>query len=207
MNVEKNILLLCCLIFLISCSKEVIEPELLGNIRGRVIDSQTNQGISDVSIETTPATEAIVTDSEGNFELNNINTGSYLIKASKEPYDPKTVNVQVREDQITTANIVLGGGENATEFIQAEVTSWFQTESVDSSEVEVEFRVTNTSNSTLFNRYEVYFDIYNNQETLHYEVSDTTLQAGEVNIGIFRREVRDAIVDSVVVSGTWIYDE
>lgn len=205
MRPEFKLLILGSIIILLAgCSKEVIEPELYGSIRGSVTDNVTNEGISDVSIETTPATEAIVTDSEGDFELNEVNTGSYLIKASKEPYNSRSVNVQVREDQTTTANIVLGGGEDASEFIQAEVTSWYQTDSADSSQVEVEYRVTNTSNSTIFSRFEVYFDIYNDQETLYFEVADTTLESGEINIGQFSREVREATVDSVVVSGTWI---
>lgn len=204
MRTKITYILLICLIVLAGCSKEVIEPELLGSISGTVVDGQTNEGISRVSIETTPATQAIVTDSDGSFELNNIDAGSYLIKASKSPYDSKSVNVQVREDQTTSANIVLGGGEDASEFIRAEVTSWFQTDSPDSSQVEVEYRVTNTSNSTIFSRYEVYFDIHNDQETLHFEVADTTLNAEEINIGSFTREVRDATVDSVTVSGTWI---
>lgn len=195
--------ILFCLFLLSGCSKEVLEPETFGSIRGTVVDAQTNDGVSNVSIETTPATEAIVTNDDGSFELANISTGTYLVKASKATYNSRSVNILVRENETSSARIVIDGGENSSELIQAEVTSWYQSGSADSSYVDVEFRVQNISNSTTFKKFEVYFDIYNNQETFYYEVADTSLNAGEMNIGQFSKYVRNSVVDSVVVSGTW----
>lgn len=197
-------LLMACTFLLLSCSKEIIEPELFGSIKGTVVDSKTNEGIGNVSIETTPATEAIVTDNKGNFELRNVATGSYLIKASKSSYNSKSINVLVREDKTTMASIVLEGDDNSTQFLQAEVTSWHQNGAIDSSQVQVEYQVRNTSSTTTFSSYEVYFDIFSNREKLLFEVADTTLSPGEINIGAFTRDVFGATVDSVVVSGTWV---
>lgn len=197
-------IILMSLFFVSACSKEVLEPETFGHIHGVVVDAQTNNGIGNVSIETTPATQAIVTDDNGSFELNDIATGTYLVKASRATYVSKSVNILVRDDEVTSATILLGGGEDTSGLMEAEVTSWYQSDGTDSSYVDVEFRVQNISNSTTFKRYEVYFDIYNNQETLYFEVADTSLNAGEFNIGQFRKDVRDSVVDSVVVSGTWI---
>src|SRR5699024_4035011 len=147
------------LLLLSGCSKEVLEPETFCNIRGTVVDAQTNSGISNVSIETTPATEAIVTDSNGKFELNNIATGTDLVKASKATYSSKSVNILVLADETSSARIILGGGEDTSQLIEAEVTSWYQPDGTDSSYVNVEFRVRNISNATTFKQYEVYFDI------------------------------------------------
>lgn len=204
MNTRKLASLLVCLALLSGCSKEIIEPELFGSIEGTVIDSQTGNGIGNVSIETTPATEAIVTNGDGEFVLQDVGTGSYLIKASKADYNTKSVNVEVKEDKKTSANLFLVGGDNGANAIQAEVTSWRQTGTADSSEVNVEFRVQNQSTNKSYNQFEVYFDIYNSQETLLYEVRDTSLNPGEINVGSFSKEVWDAVVDSVVVSGTWV---
>ncbi|HEX6982045.1 MAG TPA: carboxypeptidase-like regulatory domain-containing protein [Balneolaceae bacterium] len=196
---------LTCLLALLSCSQEIIEPELYGSIEGTVISSSTSKGVHSVSIETSPATEVILTGNSGKFKLTEVPTGKYVIKANKPEFGIKSVNVLVREGEVSSAKIVLEPeGQNLSASLQADVTSWRQTGAPDSSYVEVEYRVRNTSSSTALEQFEVYFDIHNNQETLFYEVADTTLSTGEANFGSFTKFVRDAVVDSVVVSGTWV---
>lgn len=196
-----------CLLAFSGCSQEIIDPQLYGSIEGTVINSSTSSGIQSVSIETSPATEVVLTSNDGQFKLTEVPTGKYVIKANKPEFGIKSVNVLVREGEVSSAKIVLEpDGQNPSGSLKADVTSWYQTGAPDSSFVEIEYRVRNTSSSTKLQDFEVYFDIHNNQETLFYEVADTALNAGETDFGSFRKFVRDATVDSVVVSGTWVKD-
>lgn len=196
---------LACIVFFTACSKEIIEPELYGSIEGTVINAINEEGVHSVSIETSPATEVILTANNGRFKLTNVPTGKYVIKAHKLRYGTKSVNISVRENEVSSAKIVLEPkGENPGVYLQAGVTSWHQTGTADSAFVEVEYRFRNTSESTTLNQFEVYFDIHNNQETFFFEVADTTLKPRETNFGSFRKYIRDSVVDSVVVSGTWV---
>jgi len=196
-----------CITMLAGCAKETVEPEFFGSIEGSVINSETENGVSNVSIETTPATEAILTNTDGSFQITDIPTGNYVIRASKPGFKSKSVNLMVREDRASSAKILLEPDEEAegitSEFLKAEVTSWFQTGQSDSSFVDVEYKVSNTSSSTKFTEYEVYFDIFTSGETFLFEVNDTELEPEENNIGTFEKFVRNTVVDSVVVSGIY----
>lgn len=195
-----------CIAMLAGCAKETVEPEFFGSIEGSVINSETENGVSNVSIETTPATEAILTNADGSFQITDIPTGNYIIRATKPGFNSKSVNVLVREDRTSSAKILLEPDEeegSSSEFLKAEVTSWFQTGPSDSSFVDVEYKVSNTSNSTKITEYEVYFDIFTSGETFLFEVSATELEPEENNIGTFEKFVRNTVVDSVIVSGIY----
>ena len=65
-----------------------------GTVRGRVLDSGTNEPIGNVNVQfrtTTPGTEmratrAALSDPNGNFSLDFVHPGSYVITASREGY-------------------------------------------------------------------------------------------------------------------------
>ncbi len=90
--------------------------------------------------------------------------------------------------------------------LEADVTSWFQTGPADSSDVEIEYKITNTSSTESVDRFEVYFDIHTNHETFYYEISNEKLEPNEQNFGEFKKFIRDSKVDSVTVSGIWMKD-
>jgi hypothetical protein len=71
------IILTSFLIF--GCSKQTVEPEFTGSIAGRVQNTETGEGIPNASITTNPGTDAILTDSNGEFSLLDIPTGNYTI--------------------------------------------------------------------------------------------------------------------------------
>lgn len=199
------LLLLFAGLLLTSCSKETVEPQLFGDINGRVINADTDAGVANASITTQPATNAILTDKDGNFELKNVPTGNYVIQAEKTGFTAKSVNVTVREDRVSTALVPLRVDESQQkqQFLDAEVTSWVESSRNDSSFVDVEFRVRNTSDNTPIGAFEIYFGIYSPGTDFYYEVRDSSLSAGETTIGNFRKYVRQAAVDSVTVTGTW----
>jgi len=194
-------------IFVLSaCSKTTVEPELFGNISGSVLNADTNAGVANVSITTQPATNAILTDKNGVFELKNVSTGSYTITADKPGYISNTVSITVRENETSTARILLkpDDSQQKKQYLQAEVTSWAETTSNDSSFVNVEYRVMNNSDGTDIGKFEVYFGIYSSGDDFYYEVRDSSLSAGETSIGDYTKYVRQATIDSVTVTGTWV---
>jgi len=198
-------------IFLVisSCTPEMVNPELYGSVNGVVINSENNSGLIGVSIETTPATEAILTDNNGNFKLTKIPTGTYQIRASRPNFKSKSVSITVRENANTTAKLLIepdNEDDSVANNLETQITSWQQTGQPDSSFVDVEYRVMNTSSSETISEYEIYFDIYTNNAMYYYEVTNKELGNGEQNIGSFEKYVRDSSVDSIVVSGVWVME-
>ena len=211
MNIKYSIVALLCLVVLWGCSKETITPETFGNINGQVLNSETEEGIGSVNITTSPATNSIITNQDGSFTLNEVNTGNYNITASKSDYESATVSVNVREGKTATAQIFLDPEDgNGEKNLTAEVTAWNQrtvnqdTTNSDSTFADVEYQVTNNSDDIDIDRYEVYFDIYTSGETYSREEADTALASGERNIGEFSKYVHQTTIDSVVVSGTYV---
>ncbi|MDZ7691749.1 MAG: carboxypeptidase-like regulatory domain-containing protein [Balneolaceae bacterium] len=203
---QSLLLLIICSAVLLGCAPDIVEPELQGSIQGTVIHAETGERIHSVNIETTPATEAVVTSGNGEFRFVNISTGSYQVRASKQGFQTKSAMVMVKESRTSTATIQLLPREDAakSKFIKAGVTAWEQIGRPDSSFVNVEYRVNNISESKSIGEFEVYFNIYTDRETYLFEVNNTELDAGEQNIGSFEKYVRDRSVDSVTISGVWI---
>ncbi|MDZ7659866.1 MAG: carboxypeptidase regulatory-like domain-containing protein [Fodinibius sp.] len=193
------------------CSKETITPETFGNINGQVLNSETEEGVGGVNITTSPATNSIITNQDGSFTLNEVTTGNYNITASKSDFESATVSVKVREGKTATAQIYLdpedGNGEKS---LTAQVTAWNErrvnvdSTGSDSTFADVEYEVTNSSDDTDIDEYEVYFKIYTTGETFSREEADTALAAGERNIAEFSKYVHQTTIDSVVVSGTYV---
>lgn len=207
MRVAITLFIMAWTLLFTACSQEVVQPDKFGSIDGIVINSETNKGIENASISTAPATEALLTDKDGHFEFKNIPTGTYAINISKPNVGSNTVNITVRENSTSTAKILIEpakGQMTSNQNLEAEVTSWFQTGPGDSSYVEVEYDVKNTSTTTKINEYDIYFDIFSDKGKLLYEVRDSLLSPGERNPGNFRKYVMDAVVDSVRVSGTYV---
>jgi len=210
MRVVTTLFILAWSMFLAACSQEIVEPETFGSIDGYVINSETNEGIKNASISTAPATEALLTDNKGHFLIKKIPTGAYSINVSKPNVGSNTVNITVRESITTTAKILIEPSKNqsaSNDSLEAQVTSWFQTGQSDSSFVEVEYDVKNLSTTTQIKGYDIYFDILSDKGKLLYEVQDSLLRPGERNPGSFRKYVRDAVVNKVEVSGTYVRND
>jgi hypothetical protein len=190
-----------------SCTTEIVDPEVYGSIEGMVIKSTDDTPMSGVNIETSPATEVLLTDEAGAFSLPDVPTGSYHIKASKPGYKSKSVTVMVREDRTVTAKIILEPDEDSSnqfDYFESEILSWQTVGASDSVTVEIDYRTANTSEATVISEYEIYFDIYTTQKVVNVEVNGTQLDAGEQNYEQVRKYVGDTAIDSVTISGTWV---
>lgn len=192
---------------LFACSKEVVEVERFGDIEGIVLDAESYDTISGVNITTQPASNSILNNDDGTFFLQHLPTGSYQVRARKKGFRSETVSVAVTEDGTATAEILLEEADDslaASGDMNAEVTSWANTTSNDSSFVEVDYRFTNVSSSSDFSEYEVYFEIITDGDTFYHEVTGEGLRAGQQHSGDFRKYIRQTTASDVIVSDVWV---
>lgn len=77
------------------------------SITGRVIDQESNEPLSGVSISTVPTTNSVTTDNNGNYSLLSINPGDYTVTGKKSGYINNSVNVVADEGKEKIADMVL----------------------------------------------------------------------------------------------------
>lgn len=200
-------------LFFNSCVKDTIEADTFGDIEGIVIDGETEEGIATANITTTPATNAIFTEEDGSFKLNNVPTGNYTIQARKNSFRNNSVSVAVREGQIATAFISMNAEDEESDStvtqddFEASITSWFNDVDGDSSFVDVNYRVTNTSDSGNISDYEVYFEVETDSGTdFYFDISGESLQTGQSRNGNLRGYIRNTEATEIRISDVWISD-
>lgn len=206
-RVAKLILFTFSSLLLFACSKETIEPNITGRIEGKVQNSATGEGVPLASITTNPGTDAILTNENGEFTINDVATGTYTVQAEKDNFETKSVRVEVKQDRAATAQILLESDTPpSSDIIDAQVVNFANVARADSSFVEVEYKLDNTSSSTLVASYEVYFKVYTSGPEFFQEVAGDSLDGSESDTGDFSKYIRDFNADSVVVSGVYTSD-
>jgi len=211
MNTFKPIHILFLFVLLAAaCSKTNLEPEEFGDIEGIIINSETEEGIENVNISTTPPSSSILTGEDGTFQISNLPVGGYTIQARKPGFKNNSVSVAVRAEDITSARIFLEPVEEEEpappaeeNIIEAEVTSWFNSVSGDSSFVEVEYAVSNVSERTDAAEFQVVFEILTGGDTFFFDVEGEDLKQGQQDFGNFRKFIRSETASNVRVSDTW----
>ena len=79
-----------------------------GDITGTVTDAATGQPVVGVTITSSPGAYGTTTDAAGHYQVSGALVGSYQLTAHKYGYTDTTISdVQVAEDQTTTADIAL----------------------------------------------------------------------------------------------------
>lgn len=214
LNVTILFVLLTSSLLWFGCAKETVDPEFYGSIEGRV-QTSSGEGLSSVSITTTPGTDAILTDANGQFTISDIPTGNYTIQAQKDSFITKTVRIAVKEDRVATATIVLEaddseGSSNGNISAQVDFVDQINYQNIagaDSNIVDVEYMIRNVSSSKRIGNYEVYFDIFTSNSAgaggpkFNFEVKGDSLRTLERTYGSFQKYIREFQVDSVRVSG------
>ncbi|MCH8556730.1 MAG: carboxypeptidase-like regulatory domain-containing protein [Balneolia bacterium] len=196
------------------CAKDTIEPELFGAIEGVVINGDTGDAISGVSITTSPATSAILTGSNGTFEFDEVTAGNYTISARKNDFQNASVSVNVRDGRTAFASIIMNPVEEEEEDLpppvptiddlNAIVTSYFNISQGDSSLVDVYYRVENISEELDISRYEVYFEIETDGASFFFDVAGDSLRVGQVRHRQFQKYIQQNTAVNVEVVGVWI---
>lgn len=96
--------LLLPILFLSSCSEDLIDHDVQGTIKGSVRIDLTNEPLENVKITTTPSTLTVYTDENGNFEiLNAVPIGDYTVKAELDGYltEIEAVNLSQYDQAVT----------------------------------------------------------------------------------------------------------
>ena len=75
---KKQLLLLFILPLFVNCSKDKVD--LLGNMYGRIIDSETGSPIYEVEIKLSPGNRTKISGSDGAYEFIELEAGQYNIK-------------------------------------------------------------------------------------------------------------------------------
>lgn len=207
-NISLILLTLSLGILITSCAKDTVEAELFGDIDGIVIDSETEEGIRNVSITTSPPSNAILTSDDGSFSIDNVPAGNTTIQARKSGFSNTSVSVSVRDNRVATARIVMTATDESEEAseddLEVEVTSWENGSDDENNFVDVEYRITNTSSTANISEYEVDFEITTSGDTFFFQVSGENLRSGQNRVDDFRKNIRQETATDVQVEGIWI---
>lgn len=92
-----------------SCSTTATanEPPPSGIIAGRVVDGDTGTPLGATNISTQPGTGSVLTDSTGQYTIENVQTGAYTITATRSGYPVASVTITVNAGTRTRADIAL----------------------------------------------------------------------------------------------------
>lgn len=105
MKVLKISILLTFLLFFNACREDPFQPTLFGSMVGTVIRDVDNVAVTNAVISTTPPTSLLLTDDFGRFSLQDIEPGTYTVRAEKEGFATQVESVTVFEEQ--TANVII----------------------------------------------------------------------------------------------------
>ena len=86
---------LFAILLLTGCEESPLETTIYGKITGKVVSEFNGEPLKEASVSTNPASETILTDSLGNFSIENIEVGEYTILAEKDGYKKNTVPMTV----------------------------------------------------------------------------------------------------------------
>ena len=104
MNKLHILLFLICLTAM-SCQEDKITPQVFGSLVGTVLSTEDNIAIAQATVSTNPPTSSLQTDELGRFTVEQIEAGTYTIRAEKEGFVTEIENVTVFANQ--DANVIL----------------------------------------------------------------------------------------------------
>ncbi len=74
------------LLTVFSCKEELVDQIETATIKGKVVKRGTNTPLANVKITTSPSTNTVFTESDGSFEITDVPTGDYSVKAEVSGY-------------------------------------------------------------------------------------------------------------------------
>ncbi len=108
------------LLLLINLSSNLFSQANNGIIKGKVIDSKTNQGVPFASVAIWETTTGVITDEDGNFTFSGLKPGFVVLRVSSIGFKPyisegimvtnsKTVNIEIllEESQLQIDEVVI----------------------------------------------------------------------------------------------------
>ena len=107
---KKYIAIIVSLIFFIiwGCSEDTIEEIGFGSITGSVISSISGEPLQNVKISTTPSSNVVFTDAEGNFTISNILVDTYSVQAELQTFQTGFESAVVTQGNSINISFELG---------------------------------------------------------------------------------------------------
>ena len=208
-------LLLGLLLLTAGCDEATLGPEARGDITGQVLDADSNAPVEQASITTSPPTQSVLTDENGEFTLTGVETGNYTVDVTKKNYDSQAVSVRVREGEVAQAIALLETSDDAGEkrdSLSAAVVDFYNdrinrdSTGADSVFVTAQYRAQNVGDRTI-TAYELYFRIETDAQTFSEEVTGDTLDAGQADLGDLRTYVRSSDAERVEITDVYVETE
>lgn len=136
----KKILYILCLVF----------PGLInaqGTITGMVSDGESKETLFGANLRLAGTTVGAVADAQGHFKLERVAPGDYTLIATFIGYEPVTLSVAVRQNEITTTTIRMKPGDIELQDVTVYAHSEASLNTL--SRLDIKLRPTNTSQDIL----------------------------------------------------------
>ena len=91
----------CTFLLCFACREETIEPDLVGTVKGNILNSVDATPIQGVAVSTNPPTTSTLTDQDGLFFIDNLKVGTYTIRLDKEGFKTKSANLEIKSEEQT----------------------------------------------------------------------------------------------------------
>lgn len=89
------------------CFTSAIYAQLLGTIKGKVVDSESKNPLSNVTVKVTGTAIKQLTDVDGNFTLNNVPIGNQLVQISFNGYESQSYPTSITNNQEVDLGTIL----------------------------------------------------------------------------------------------------
>ena len=100
----KYLALVFVLIFVTSCSEDKIQLTGRGTLVGKVVSQGDNTPLENARVSTSPNSSIVFTDASGNYQISDIEVGTYSVQVQKEGYLTKFESATINDE--ATTNIV-----------------------------------------------------------------------------------------------------
>ena len=206
------VLAIAALGLLTGCDDETVGPQTRGAIDGQVLDARTEEPVARANITTSPPSQSVLTDDNGEFVLDDIPTGNYTIEADKSQFEPGATTVSVEAGDTTRATILLERTDDfgdTQDSLAVAVTDLFNervnrdSTGADSIFANVEYEAHNAGEVEI-TTYEILFKVVTDAAVLSQEEGGDTLHVGEFDVGSFRRFVRESPATDVRVEDVFL---
>jgi hypothetical protein len=186
------------------CKDATLGPTGSGWIEGVVLHAETGEPLERVSITTTPASNALVTDAEGQFTVEDLEIGNYQISARKAGYQQTTVSVAVRPHRPAIATIFLQveSRSDPRAALEVQVLSYWNTVRGDSTIAEAEFQVRNVGDVAV-SAWDVDFRVATTAGDRFLQERGDGLGVGRSEIRRFSTYIGNATATGVQVESIW----
>ena len=184
-----------------SCSEDTVGNDLTGSLSGNVKSEATGEPLENVEISTSPSSSTILTDSIGNFRIDNILVNEYSVKAEYEGFTTGFEGVTITADAESTVVFELTKS-TANNRAPSTPISVFPTDNSSISFLNVDFAwdSNDADGDELFYELEIRNDM--DEEVLIFdEITDTTYTVQDLKYGrkyFWQVKVSDSINETVL---------